>query len=167
MPRQRGLIPKAEIVKLHKEGKSIRNLALLSGFPANRVREILNKKEGKKVMGIKELIEESYSNAKAHGFWEDFKYNPKCLEYMGQVPQEDKSIINNAIGNRLMLIVSEVAEAQDGLRYNDIANFKEELADVAIRLGDLCGGLDIDLEEEIKKKMAKNKDRPYLHGKAF
>jgi NTP pyrophosphatase (non-canonical NTP hydrolase) len=48
-----------------------------------------------------------------------------------------------------------------------MANFKEELADVAIRLGDLCGGLGIDLETEILNKMAINESRPYKHGKSF
>lgn len=78
-----------------------------------------------------------------------------------------KSLNNNAISTRLMLIVGEVAEAQEGLRHNDIDNFKEELADVAIRLADLCGGLDIDLELEIAKKMDKNRNRPYKHGRLF
>lgn len=38
---------------------------------------------------------------------------------------------------------------------------------MAIRLGDLCGGLNIDLESEIEKKMEKNRKRGYKHGKAF
>ena len=42
-----------------------------------------------------------------------------------------------------------------------------ELADVAIRLADLAGGLNIDLEEEINKKMNRNKNRKYKHGKKF
>lgn len=73
----------------------------------------------------------------------------------------------NAIGNRLMLIVGEVAEAQEGLRHNDKDNFREELADIAIRLADLCGGLEVDLEHEIERKMAINNSRPWKHGKAF
>jgi NTP pyrophosphatase (non-canonical NTP hydrolase) len=77
------------------------------------------------------------------------------------------NLINNAISTRLMLIVGEVAEAQEALRKDDQENFAEELADVVIRLFDLCGGLGIDLETEIKKKMDKNKLRPYKHGKQF
>ena len=46
-------------------------------------------------------------------------------------------------------------------------NFKEEIADIFIRLGDLCGSLNINIEEEIIKKMKKNKERPYKHGKNF
>ena len=66
-----------------------------------------------------------------------------------------------------MLITTEVAEAEDGLRKDDFENFKEELADIVIRTCDLAGGLNIDLEAEIIKKMEKNKSREYKHGKAF
>lgn len=108
-------------------------------------------------MEINELVEKAFENANNKGFWEDFAWPDNHCE----------SNKLNAIGNRLMLIVSELGEALEALRKNDEDNFKEELADVAIRLGDLCGGLGIDLEAEIIKKMDKNKDRPYKHGKAF
>lgn len=115
-------------------------------------------------MEINKVITIAHENAVIHGFWDDveelewlkigFK-NPAC------------TIDVNAISTRLMLIVGEVAEAQEGLRRNDRENFKEELADVVIRIADLCGGLDINLGEEIEKKMKKNIDRPYKHGKTF
>ena len=113
---------------------------------------------------IKTLCIEVYKNANKKGFWNDIEdlewlkigfKNPAC------------EIDVNAISTRLMLIVGEVAEAQEGLRRNDRDNFKEELADVCIRMFDLCGGLDIDLESEILKKMSINLERPYLHGKLF
>ena len=69
------------------------------------------------------------------------------------------------IGEALMLIVTELAEAMEAHRKQDDANFKEELADTFIRLFDLCGGLKIDIEEEIAIKSEKNKQRPYKHGK--
>lgn len=47
------------------------------------------------------------------------------------------------------------------------AKYREELADLAITLFAHCGGNGIDLEAEIQKKLACNKERPYLHGKAF
>jgi NTP pyrophosphatase (non-canonical NTP hydrolase) len=40
-----------------------------------------------------------------------------------------------------------------------------ELADTAIRLFDLAGSLNIDLEKEISKKMKVNEGRPIKHGK--
>ena len=69
------------------------------------------------------------------------------------------------IGEALMLIVTELAEAMEAHRHQDQANFKEELADTFIRLLDLCGGLKIDIEDEIHQKCIKNKQRPYKHGK--
>lgn len=115
-------------------------------------------------MEIKELIKEAHENAFKHGFWEDWRRNA----WEGFFDTDLGTAMRiNAIGNRLMLIVGEVAEAQEALRHNDEQNFREELADVAIRLADLCGGLGIDLEAEIHKKMEKNKERPYKHGKAF
>lgn len=68
-------------------------------------------------------------------------------------------------GEALMLIVTELAEAMEAYRKQDDANFREEIADTFIRLFDLCGGLDIDIEEEIAKKSQKNIKRPYKHGK--
>lgn len=69
------------------------------------------------------------------------------------------------IGEALMLIVTELAEAMEAHRVQDEENFREEIADSFIRLLDLCGGLGIDIEEEIHKKSLKNKQRPYKHGK--
>ncbi len=69
------------------------------------------------------------------------------------------------IGEALMLIVTELAEAMEAHRHQDHENFREELADTFIRLFDLCGGLQIDIQHEIEKKSEKNKNRPYKHGK--
>lgn len=69
------------------------------------------------------------------------------------------------VGEMLMLVVTELAEGMEAYRIQDTENFNEEIADTFIRLFDLCGGLKIDIEKEIKKKMLKNKLRPYKHGK--
>ena len=69
------------------------------------------------------------------------------------------------VGEALMLIVTELAEAMEGHRKQDDANFREELADAFIRLFDLCGGMGIDIEKEIAAKSERNKARPYKHGK--
>ena len=109
-------------------------------------------------MEINNLIASAFFNANEKGFWSDLECNLEDANTQDEI---------NAIGNRLMMICGEVGEAQEGLRHGDKDNFKEELADVMIRLADLCGGLEIDLEYEIKKKMEINSKRPYLHGKKF
>ena len=117
-------------------------------------------------MEIKDLVQKSHENAVEKGFWEDWNLYDAQEINLNNI-SKIKCDYNNALGNRLMLIVSELAEAQDALRKGDWENFKEELADVAIRLGDLCGGLNIDLGAEVLKKMERNKQRPYKHGKQF
>lgn len=71
----------------------------------------------------------------------------------------------DALLGKLMLIVTEIAEAAEAVRHKDMLNFKEEMADTAIRLLDLCTAMDFSLMEEIHKKMDKNAERPHKHGK--
>jgi NTP pyrophosphatase (non-canonical NTP hydrolase) len=96
-------------------------------------------------MNLKNLVQVCHGIAVEKGFWDS--------------PRND--------GELLMLIVSELSEALEALRAKDIPHFEEEIADTFIRLADLCGGRDIDIEEEIRKKMRKNIKRPYRHRKAF
>lgn len=91
---------------------------------------------------IKLWQEAVHDNAKIHGWWETQRPVPELL----------------------CLIHSEVSEAMEAYREEDEANFREELADVAIRLMDMCEALGIDLEEEIFRKHLKNIKRPYRHG---
>lgn len=65
----------------------------------------------------------------------------------------------------LLRIHSEVSEASEAVRDDKIEGFAEELADIFIRLVNLCEVWNIDLEEEIIKKHNKNLDRPRLHGR--
>ncbi len=94
-------------------------------------------------MSINEWCQTCHAIAKEKGFWEK----------------------ERNVGEALMLVVTEVAEAMEGYRHQDHDNFREELADTFIRLFDLCGGMNIDIQAEIAKKAEKNKARPYKHGK--
>ena len=96
-------------------------------------------------MEINELIEKSHCLAKEKGFWDNYRPISECL----------------------MLIVTELAEACEADRRGDERNFNEEIADTFIRLGDLCGYLEIDIEKEINAKIKINKRRPYKHGKCY
>jgi len=91
---------------------------------------------------IKEWQEEVYHTASTHG-WHNYE---------------------RPIPERLCLIHSEVSEALEAWRKDDWNNFKEEIADIVIRVLDFCQERDINLDEEIEKKNEYNKSRPYLHG---
>ncbi len=64
----------------------------------------------------------------------------------------------------LALIHSEVSEALEAFRKNDLANFGEELADIIIRVLDCAPGLGVDIELQINGKLAVNRKREWRHG---
>lgn len=66
---------------------------------------------------------------------------------------------------KLMLVCSEVAEAAEAVRKNDVVNFREEIADAIIRLLDIGGTTHMDIDAELAAKMEKNNQRPHKHGK--
>jgi NTP pyrophosphatase (non-canonical NTP hydrolase) len=109
---------------------------------------------------LNELSEYCYQQAKYKGFY-------------------DKEL---SIGERLLLVITEISEGYEILRkqlttntieeiittgYEKKDSFNDEMADVFIRLLDLCGSLKIDIAKQIKWKLEYNKERPYKHGKAF
>jgi len=131
-------------------------------------------------MSIRELQERCGKAAEAKGFHDD---RPKP-SWVGS-----KDRLRDWQGNKLMLIVSEVAEAQDELRkgipadktyYPTAGNtgafekaehkpegVPSEMADVVIRVLDFCYTEGIDLETIIEEKLAYNATRERLHGKKF
>lgn len=71
------------------------------------------------------------------------------------------------VGQKLMLIVSEVAEAMEGHRKGLMDDklphrpmIEVELADAVIRIADLAGALGLDLGGAIAEKLAFNAQRP-------
>jgi NTP pyrophosphatase (non-canonical NTP hydrolase) len=117
-------------------------------------------------MTIKELQDKAFGNALLHGF-----------HHKGQ-----------NLGEQLMLIVSEISEALEADRRDRWASLdkylagsrtrddftrylkdtvEDELADAVIRIADLAGYLEINLEEHIKAKMKYNQGRPHKHGKLY
>jgi len=129
---------------------------------------------------IDAMTRESFRTAVEKGWWGE---HPANLA-------EDRSVslariasgiaeADHKIGEKLMLIVTEVAEAMEeyrnGVDLTEIlmdadgkpgkpGGFPSELADVLIRIGDLCGALGIDLEEAVRLKLVYNKGRSYRHG---
>jgi len=120
-------------------------------------------------MNIQETSREIHENAVNKGFWP----------------------ANQNIGEKLMLIVSELGEAMEAHRKGKFAygkfdpidvsdevfikefefdikdTFEDELADTTIRLFDLAYAMGIDIEKHIQLKNRYNKTREYLHGKKY
>ena len=69
------------------------------------------------------------------------------------------------IDTMLLRIHSEVSEAAEAARDNDMRHVAEELADTFIRLANLAEVLGIDLDAEVQRKMQANTSRPPLHGR--
>ena len=68
------------------------------------------------------------------------------------------------VAEKIALIHSEVSEAYEAYRHKNIDGkdgFKEELGDTIQRVLHLCAIFNIDIEEEILKKINSNKDRKW------
>lgn len=106
------------------------------------------------------------------GFWNDMSESVSVLLNAG-VSNELSNAVNKAfISQKIALIISECSEALEAIRKDSYGleqkdTFEDEIADTIIRLCDLCGALDIDIEKQISWKMRYNKNREHKHGKKF
>lgn len=104
---------------------------------------------------INKLVEDIHSKNIDMGWW-------NC-------PTTGESLLGNpyVIGTKLMLVVTEIAEATEGYRKNLMddklhhrAMVEVELADALIRILDLAGALKCDLGGAIEEKRNFNSIRP-------
>lgn len=72
----------------------------------------------------------------------------------------------DAMLGKLMLVVTEVAEAAEAIKANDMNNFHEEIADTVIRLLDIASAIKMNPVGVINAKMHVNEGRPHRHGKS-
>lgn len=99
------------------------------------------------------LVACCHSLAEEAGWWTCLQ-SGKSTKFTANIPE------------KLMLIVSEVAEAMEGLRkdlmddhIHEKTMFEMELADVLIRVCDLAGSQEINLGEAVALKLAYNASR--------
>lgn len=117
-------------------------------------------KQDRAIEAIHDLINEAYDNSEEHGFHKAYD------ELLASAPVEQKKAMRRtAILAKLGLIASEVGEAVSAVQHGDDPGLAMELADIIIRVLDLCGSEYIELGRVMIAKMQKNRNRPYLHGK--
>ena len=76
------------------------------------------------------------------------------------------SVPNPSIdAEKIALMHSELSEALEALRDDDWPLLEEELADTIIRILDFAHARGLSMDTAVKAKMAKNADRPRLHGR--
>jgi NTP pyrophosphatase (non-canonical NTP hydrolase) len=101
-------------------------------------------------MTIKHIMKKAHKISVEHGWWEGERNN----------------------GELIALIHSELSEALEALRHGNepsdhiphFSGVEEELADVVIRIADLCEKRGWNLDAAIRAKMIYNENRPYRHG---
>ena len=132
-------------------------------------------------MEIKKLVEDAHENARQHG-WHDNRRSfgelialchselSEALEDHrdGREPDEIYYECKKCPGGPCDTL-DDTSNHQMGVTYCLDADKKpcgipSELADVIIRIADMCGMYGIDLEAAIAEKMEYNKTRPFKHG---
>jgi NTP pyrophosphatase (non-canonical NTP hydrolase) len=132
---------------------------------------------------MKNLISQAHEMAKSKGFWEGERNKPEmlmlvvselaeALEALRKDDYADQDVVESLSHDLeldrtdeefLLKAINWKTSFEQGVK----SSFEDEIADVAIRLFDLCGGLGVDLEKHIEMKMKYNSMRGYKHGKKF
>lgn len=131
-------------------------------------------------MRIKELVQKAHEHALEKGFYDDkFNFAEKLMLVVSELGELLEA---HRTEKRFVENFYEPSEPSDDLiaelktmevyaidlfeeMYKD--KFEDEFADVFIRLADLCGHFDINIEKHIRAKLDYNKSREYKHGKGY
>lgn len=126
---------------------------------------------------LNELSKQFHERAKVKGFWDKIPETGTLLmlivsELSEALEADRKGKFANM--NQFEKDLSEMTKYDDEKVYRQLAffhnikdSFEDEIADAFIRLFDLCGALDIDIEKHIELKMQYNQTREYKHGKQY
>ena len=102
---------------------------------------------------IKKLITESHTTARSKVWWDEEVNIGEKIALMHSELSED-------LEEYLSQEEKKLYRGPDGKP----EGFIFELADTIIRIADLCGKLDLNLEKALQIKMEFNQTRPYRHG---
>ena len=118
-------------------------------------------------MQLNEFCKEFHEEMKQAGFWDAYHNSMDVLQV------ELRDAVHDAfVAQKIALIMSEFYEALEAMRRGDYGvgrkdTFEDEIADALLRTFDLCGMLNINIDEQLRWKREFNKSREKLHGKEF
>lgn len=105
------------------------------------------------------LVKNIHNQNVAAGWWTDLKTGESLTSQKGEPAKRN-------VPEMLCLIHSEISEAMEGHRKNLMDDklphrsmLEVELADALIRICDMAGGLDLDLEGAVLEKLEYNQKR--------
>lgn len=135
---------------------------------------------------LETLRDACHKNSVDHGFWDE-GVKLSINDLGDEIVEKPWNM-----GEKIALIHSELSEMLEAHRKNAgdsekdiriatqtinetglpllsrrITAIEEEVADVLIRMLDLCGKLDIDVGRVVLAKMEYNQSRPHLHGRKY
>ena len=138
-------------------------------------------------MNVAEIVKEIHETNKSKGFWDKDRNIGELL--MLTVSELSEALeAHRGRGNKLNkeyfdLFVNSSSSIgtksddgetitketlfKDGFKLYVKDSFEDEIADAIIRLFDLCGGLEIDIEWHIEQKLKYDKTRERMHGKKY
>lgn len=126
------------------------------------------------MMTLNELKDKIHTNAKDKGFWDQERNVGEALMLI--VTELAEGLEAHRDSGRIKSVDKMVKKAMDEMKDEEFKehfalmvkdSFEDEMADAIIRILDLCGGLDIDIDWHIASKMRYNATRSRLHGKAY
>jgi NTP pyrophosphatase (non-canonical NTP hydrolase) len=109
---------------------------------------------------LKGIADMCHQISKDHGFWDDPVWN------FGEKIALVHSELSEALEKRRKTVGKGLRDAPDE-HCPEHGGIAVELADAVIRIFDLCGKMEIDVEAAILAKMRCNESRPYRHNKAY
>lgn len=125
---------------------------------------------------LNDLAKRINEGAREKGFWNSMDSAIDVLEdhasEYGASKDTIKATKDAFIAQKIALVHGELSEAIEAMRKNRYGKeqkdtFENEIADAIIRLLDIAGEMDIDINAEIAWKMDYNLHRPIKHGKEF
>lgn len=109
---------------------------------------------------VTDLVKEAHETAIEHGWWDkESEFGTLialCHSELSEALEEYRDGHQPAEEHRNLSVSPLLPAESTGIPY--------ELADVVIRIFDMCERYGIDLERVIREKMDYNKQRPYKHG---